>query len=201
MKLKIGVKLGLGFGIMLVLIILLGATSFWALESVKNNIDTINQANNRLVLEYQLENEYLSSVAAIRGYIAYGDDNYITQTTNSLNKTLNMENDLLQIARADKRQGVQRVIDNTSKYKDGVLNSLVPMIKQYFAAQAAGNNGMAQNAKNQFTQVAKTLFPLSDEITQSLQAYTSENNSIMASTMQSTRANADSLIAEPVAIP
>jgi len=76
-KLHIGTKIGLGFAAVIALLAILGAVSLASNKSIDNNLkDDIDIVNERLSLEYNIENYFYHAVAGVRGYIAYGKDNF-----------------------------------------------------------------------------------------------------------------------------
>jgi methyl-accepting chemotaxis protein len=108
---------------------------------------------------------FRGATAAIRGYIAYGDEKFYTQVEENIAKALEKEQELLDKARPEKRQEVQKLIDATNKYKDGLLNDLSPEIRLYTAESAAGNTENALYHKDRINKIAASLVPITGEVT------------------------------------
>ena len=54
---------------------------------------------------------------------------------------MKLEKELLALARPEKKQEVQKLIDETTQYKNAIMTELVPTAKQYNTALAAGESG------------------------------------------------------------
>ena len=59
MKVKIGVKITVGFVVMLALIGILGVVSFLSLAKSGHNLDSIQTSSQRLILAMQIQNSLL----------------------------------------------------------------------------------------------------------------------------------------------
>ena len=163
-KLSIGKKIGLSFTVMVTMIIILSGTLFWTLHGTKQQLEAIKLASERNSLATGSSLYFKGAVAAIRGYIAYGDEKFYKQVDDNLAKALEKENELLSKARPEERQDVQKLIDATNKYKASLLNDLAPVIRTYFKEISAGNVENAQRNKEQVTNIATGLIPYTDEI-------------------------------------
>jgi methyl-accepting chemotaxis protein len=179
MQFSIGKKIGLGFTVMLVLLVVLAGTLFWTLQSAKQQLTEIEKATERNALAMDSALYFRGAVAAIRGYIAYGDEKFFQQVDENLTKALESENELLGIARPEKKQDVQKLIEITDKYKKGVLNDLAPYIRAYFKDSAAGNVESAQRNKEQVNKIAARLIPFTDEIAKITEDLTENNKKVV----------------------
>lgn len=185
MKLKVGTKITLGFFSMVLLIIVLGLTSFFSINSSKDNAKSIGAASERLLLEMNLENEFISSVANIRGFIALGDEQYYNRVEDSLNKTLQMEGKLLEVAREDKKPEVQNLIHLTNQYKKGVLEYLSPVVWKYHQEMKLNNTERARELSVEMNSIARSHLPLADLITKKLHELVMENDEIVRNSLKS----------------
>ncbi|MFZ5644886.1 MAG: methyl-accepting chemotaxis protein [Bacillota bacterium] len=194
MRLKIGAKISLGFMFMLLLAAVLGGNSFFSLSSTKDSLNNINDASNRLILEMKIESEFKSAVAATRAFIAYGDEKYFQQMQDHFKKTVEMENQLLSIARPDKKKDVQDLITATEKYRSGVLNELSPIIRDYHRELKAHNNEKAYEYFNQMNNKAKELIPVTEKLTGIIKELVQENDEILKNNMQTSISHANKVI-------
>ncbi|WP_027364054.1 methyl-accepting chemotaxis protein [Desulfotruncus alcoholivorax] len=200
MRLKIGAKISLGFILMLVMIFILGSNSFISQKSTLTRIEDLDAANQRLLLEMKIESTLKEFALAMRGFIAYGDEKYYKQTEDAANKTLELENQLLQIARTDKREDVQTLINTTTKYKDGVLNELAPVVRQYHQELNAGNKEQADVYFKQMNGIAAGYAAMTGEITKTVGTFVSENDNIVKSKIKSTEEAAGKVIATSLTV-
>ncbi|HBV95707.1 MAG: chemotaxis protein [Peptococcaceae bacterium BICA1-7] len=183
MKLRVGAKISLGFALMLVLILIVGGNSYNSIKTTKAELLALNEANERLILELQIENSFKEGVASMRGFIAYGDETYYDKTKENLNKTLEMEKKLLQMAREDKKQDVVELIDSTGQYTDGLLNTLSPVVRLYHKELSAGNSEQAKQYFAEMNSIARGLIPFTTQLTETLQALVKSNHEIVNDSM------------------
>lgn len=200
MRLKIGTKISLGFAVMLVLVIVLGGNSVISLQNSKASLSSLEEAEKRLVMELEIENEYKTAVAAIRGFIAYGDEKHYKQVEDSMSKTVFMQSQLLNIAHEDDKEKVQSLIDLTIQYRDGLSNELSPVIRSYHQELAAGNGAAAKAYGEKMNAIATTLTPKSDQIAEILDVLVEENRKIVESSLASSRKDADRLVMNSIIV-
>lgn len=157
MKLKIGTKIALSFGIVIALMLLMAVNSGMSLNNIKGDLLKINEANVRMELANKIVIQYQITIADIRSYVAYGDEAQISKVENDFTQVLALEKELLNLARAEKKQEVQGLIDETTKYKNTVMTDYMSVAKQYNAELAAGNFAKAQEHKVKLVQIAKSV--------------------------------------------
>jgi len=201
LKLSIGKKISLGFVTMLALITILGGMSYYSLTGVKADVQAIKEASDRLILEYKIETEFYKGVSAIRGYIAYGDAKYVEQVDAAMTSTIKMENELLSIARAEKQQDVLDLIDVTTKYRDGLLNKLCPIVKRQYETYTAGDVEEYVRIRQEETiKVANELIPLTNELTEIIRDFVVSNEEIVYQSIADALANAGTIIKTSLAL-
>lgn len=185
LKLKIGAKISLGFVVMLVLLVVLGSSSYFTMSSSKANVDEINTASQRLLLEMKIENTFKDGVAAIRGFIAYGDEKYYETVKADMDNVLQMENQLLEMVMEEQKPEIIKLVNATTEYRDGLLNDLSPVVREQHKELAAGNAEKAQALKDQTISIARTLIPKTEEISKIIQAQVSHNDEVVKSSLKS----------------
>lgn len=200
MKLRIGTKITSGFLVMMALIILLGGYSTLSLRSLKQDVQDIGDASDRAELTMKIEIALKESVASIRAFIAYGDEKYFKATEAAMNETLKLDDELLKIARVDKKQEIQNLKDLTSKYKDGLLNELGPLARKYHKELNTGNLAGAQIIKEEVIKSAGRLIPITNELTKNTKKIEEENNKIMKARQEEAESSADSIIRNAIII-
>lgn len=165
MKISVGKKIGLGFLVMLVFIVIFIIATFSTLQNTKNDLEEISKANERSNLSLESNLYFREATSAIRGYIAYGDEQYYAQMEENISKALEKEHELLNKARPEKRQEVQNLIDATTKYKDGMITELAPEIRLYTTENASGNTETALYHKERINKIGASLVPITGEVT------------------------------------
>lgn len=183
MKLKIGAKIGLGYGVMLVLILVLATYSFISTKTLGNNLDRVDHATQNLVMEQQVQIEFHQAVAAIRAFIAYGRDAHYETYMERMTAALELENQLLGMTEGESRNEVQRLIQATETYHRGVSGELASAVKRQYQAQAAGNMALAAEESAEVQRIAGEYVPIAQEITGILVALANKNKENLITTM------------------
>lgn len=165
LKAKLGFKFAVSFGIILLLMIIMTITSFVNLQRAKGELVKIDEANARMALADTIAVQYKNTIAAIRGYAAFGENVYLGQMDNGFDKLLTSEKELLVVARADKQQEVQLLIDQTNQYRDIIVKEYLPVAKTYHAAKAVGDLTLEREAGTKLNEITKRLRPLSESVT------------------------------------
>jgi len=194
LKLKIGAKISIGLGVILVLLFTLGLISISSLYSSKSDLNKIDKAGQRVVLSMQIDREYISILAALRGYIAYGDDKYSMQASGGLTKILQLEDELLKIVSNENVANVNKLISDTQKYKKTVDSELLPTIKEQQVATNSGNLQRSQELKERVTLIAKELVPIAEGISKSLNEVAEGNKKVMQSNLDKAEDTATTVI-------
>ncbi|BBB91753.1 MAG TPA: methyl-accepting chemotaxis protein [Methylomusa anaerophila] len=188
-KIQIGIKIGIGFFIMLGLIATMAVVAVISLQSFSRNLDAIDKANHRLTLAMQIESSFYNSVATIRGYMAYGDEKFAKQMEQAASNAVVLEHELLELTGENDRPEVQKLVQLTSKYSDGVMNDLLPVVRTYHQELKAGNAEKAQLLTAEAYQIAGKISPYSDQITTIVQNLVANNKAIVAESTASSLGN------------
>ena len=135
---RIGTKIGAGFAAMLVMVGLMAAIAIFSLQATKNQLEILHETNRRLVLEMKMDSEAGNILSCIRGFVAFGDENYINQAENSATNIANMAADLKKLLEDEKaRENVDSLVNEVIDYKMKMTGKLVPAVKEYYAATRA----------------------------------------------------------------
>ena len=138
MQMRIGTKIGAGFAAMLVMVGLMAAIAIYSLQATKNQLEVLHETNRRLVLEMKMDSEAGNILSCIRGFVAFGDENYIHQAENSATNIANMAADLKKLLADEKaRENVDSLVNEVIDYKMKMTGKLVPAVKEYYAATRA----------------------------------------------------------------
>lgn len=174
---KIGQKISLSLAVILSLIVIMGIYAFWSSNSIKGGVGDIQASNARAIVSAKAENEYTGAVLEIRRYIAEGDEKYSKNFADKLGVVIDLEKQLLSLTSPDKRADVEKLIDDTEKYKNGVVTRLIPVLREQYKEKTAGN----QDKANQLTQVSgeitRELTPFAQAIQKALHASVETNSS------------------------
>lgn len=170
LKGSIGIRIGIGFLIMILLLLFLGLTAYFSLQNAEKNLENINAANRRLILAMQIQNDFTEGSAGATKFIAYGDEKYLKQVERVLSDAVVLEHEFVDLVQEEKRKDAQQLIQMTAKFTDIADNDLPPLVRAYHRELAAGNSRQAQVIKTDVTRIADKLGPINEEASSLLQA-------------------------------
>ena len=178
MNLSIGKKIGIGFGVMFLLIVILGTTCFVSLQTAKTKLAEIQAARQRseLTTTAALSNRGLA--AALNGVIAYGDEKFYQRVDQEMKNMMDAQKQLLEVIPEEKKADVQKLIEVTAKAKDNSLNLTVPLSRALQKETAAGNAEGIRNVRDQLgkaTAASMPIYATLTKITYELKAYNDED--------------------------
>ena len=132
MRLKVGAKIALGFGVVLLILFSMGGYSYYKAAELDDLTSDLARANKRADAAVKVQSNYIAAVLAARGYMIYGDENFAKQSDQNFNEALKGFGDILKNTKNPKVQEmVARAEDSLKKYRDGVINQLFPAVKQF----------------------------------------------------------------------
>ena len=76
MRLKVGAKITLGFGIVLVILFIMGGYSYYKASELDDLTSDLARANRRTSAAANTRFNFVSGTLAARGYMVYGDENF-----------------------------------------------------------------------------------------------------------------------------
>lgn len=167
---KIGQKISLSLAFILSLIVIMGIYSLWSSSRIKDGVDDIQASNARAIISAKAENEYTGAVLEIRRYIAEGNETYSKNFEDKLGTVIELEKQLLNLTPQDKRADVEKLIDDTEKYKTGVVTRLIPVLREQYKEKTAGNQDKASQLAQASGEITRELTPFAQAIQKVLHA-------------------------------
>ncbi|SEP44386.1 methyl-accepting chemotaxis protein [Propionispora vibrioides] len=162
----------------LLLMLAVNVYFFWSSNESKNNVHQIQTSNARAIIAAKAENEYTGAVLEIRRYIADGNEQYSKNFEDKLTAVDKLEKELQALTTGDQVKDVEQLINDTEKYKSGVVGQLIPALREQYQAKQAGNVELA-NAKGKIAgDVTKELTPFAQSIQKSLHTAVEENSQL-----------------------
>ena len=181
MRLKVGAKIALGFGVVLLILFSMGGYSYYKAAELDDLTSDLARANKRADAAVKVQSNYIAAVLAARGYMIYGDENFAKQSDQNFNEALKGFGDILKNTKNPKVQEmVARAEDSLKKYRDGVINQLFPAVKQFhiekksLTATIASLNLLEQ----QFIGIGRQLVPFSEAVGKTIAEILEEANSV-----------------------
>lgn len=193
-NLKLGTKLSIGFISLLMLTIILGATSFGLLQSAKSQIGDVRSKQKQLVLTMQIQKSFMEAMSSNRGYMAYGDEKYNSQFQQAMTATLALEQELLKIADRDKKGTILQLYEDTKKYYELANKDLYPVAKTYNQELLANNLARALAIRDEVFVATQVFNYLENQVALAIQSLVQENNAVTEGNLESALANANQII-------
>ena len=142
MQFRIGTKIAGGFAAVLLLLGFMTCMAIYSLYAAENQVTTLHQTNRRLMLAMKMDTEAANVLANLRGFVAFGDENYVRLAEDSTNKITSMATELKQLLRDEKLQKqVDDLVGDVTMYKIKLTGELLPAVKNYYAATRALREG------------------------------------------------------------
>lgn len=194
MKLKIGAKIGGGFGVLILLVVIMATVTFSELRNAKDDLEKVSGASKRMQISEAIALQQKAAILNIRTYVAFGDEATKNQAEESLNKLIKLETDLLEVARPALKPEVQTVIDNTKKYQQIIVAEYMPAAVAYHGELTAGRFVKAQEYKAQLVEIAKRALPITQSIEKAIAGFADINAKAVAALLQESTDNATQVI-------
>lgn len=186
--LKMGVKVSLALILLLGLLGMIGGTSILSSYQLQTDIKEIEVSNQRAILAAKAENEYTGAVLEIRRFIADGDDKYSKNFEEKLNNVLALEARLLELTDAGQKKEIEKLAQDTTSYKKGVTEQLIPILRQQFIEKQAGNSEKFNELAGQSAATTRNLTPFAQSIQKILHTTMEENSKLAADKVNSAQA-------------
>lgn len=184
---SIGIKIGLGFAAIVLLVALLGGSTFLALRSSDRNLYNIEVANKSLLLAMRIENAFAEGSAGASMFIAYGDEKNLKKAAQALSDVVVLEHQFDNLVPVDKKPEVQKLIQHTSRYTDLLLNDLPHLVRAYHGELAAGNVQRSREIRAEISQVTERLLQAGNQAADILRELVKENRSIVEASIISSQ--------------
>lgn len=138
MQMRIGTKIFAGFAAMLTLLGIMTGMAIYSLYVAESQVGTLHQTNRRLMLAMKMDTEAANILANLRGFVAFGDENYVRLAEDSTIKITSMATELKQLLQEEETQRqVDELVGDVTMYKIKLTGELLPAVKDYYAATRA----------------------------------------------------------------
>ena len=180
---KIGAKISAGFGIILIILLFMGGYSYFQAVHLDVLTSELSKSNQRADATVRVRTAYVNGVLAMRGYMVYGDESFAKQAEQFFNEAKKGFGEIDKATRDSKgKQAVQRAEESFAKYKDGVINQLLPAVREYHEAKRVPGVTIANLGpfEQKFLGIARQLVPFTESINKELTEILGESDSITA---------------------
>lgn len=174
---KVGVKIALGFCLVIVVVLAMGGTSYYSAGKVETQMTEIARSSQRVELVNAVTQVFTEGTMATRGYMLYGRDTFSKQATDKYDEALKNATALLPLARPEKKADVEKLIANIKHYKEAIQNNLFPVVQQYHREKSTGSatSTALKALEDQFIAIATPLVKVTDEINKTTNDLVTEN--------------------------
>jgi methyl-accepting chemotaxis protein len=151
-RIPLGAQLTVMFSLTIVVFVLLLGSTIYQLNEISDDYQSVLDGPvSRTMSLLKAQNEFDQSIASIRGFVAYGNESYATETTKMLNSSSaavqsfvaaaisadsKREGEKLQVALAQYQKEIDRVIA-AKHVNNPEINSLLSSVRQHTEAVAA----------------------------------------------------------------
>lgn len=187
---KIGIKISLGLGFILVLLLVLGCNFYFAVQQNTASIAAIEAANETALLASKAENAYTGAVLEIRRFIADGNDANRQGFINRMNLVLEAENQILEKAAPDKKADIEKLISDTNTYYTGVKEKLIPALTEGYTARKNGDIARQAQAEALSSAITNQLTPFAQGLQEALSIIVDSNSKIVNEQVAQSKENA-----------
>jgi methyl-accepting chemotaxis protein len=164
-KYKIGVKMGAGFGLVLLLTAVLATCSYTSMRSVDNELTTaLGSSLKSVISTYDAELLARSESQSVRGYMLYGDEKYAreyAQTVSQLNDLLGKMDPLMDTDQEKKQLAEMRAGQN--EYTHILDDEVLPLYRKHNKGFVTASTRAAAAAKD-FLAAANNLCELEQKM-------------------------------------
>jgi len=177
---RVGTKIAIGFAIVVLIQLVMGATSYFSAGKVEDQMGMIQRSNQRVELVTAADQAFTAGVLASRGYMLYGTDGYAKQADEQYSIAIKQATALLQIARQEKKAEIEKLIENIKKYKEGIQGQLFPVVQQYHRERSAGaaNAAVVKTLEDRQIEIGQSLASFTETIRKTMDAQVEENRKV-----------------------
>lgn len=114
---KVGVKIALGFCLVILVLLAMGGSSYYSAGNVETQMTAIQRSSQRVELVSEVDQSFTEGIMATRGYMVYGRDVYAKQALDKFDEAGKTATDLLQFARPEKKHKWKSSLQISSNIK------------------------------------------------------------------------------------
>lgn len=178
---KLATKVILCFGIILFMLV---GSGFYAVISSKaneQNITVVEAADQRVDHNREIEARFLEAIANLRGYYAYGKEEFKQNYLKNMQGMLAEEKILLESATSPKqRNKAESLIKATEEYHKLIETEYFPHVEAYYQAWNSNNLAEQQRADDQINATVEKILPYTKQIQETTKSFVKEEKQVLA---------------------
>ncbi len=179
-NLKLGTKVTLCFGIILLMLVVSGFYSVISSRANEQNIELVKATNQRVTINREIEAHFLGAVANMRGYYAYGKMEFKQGYFETIQEMLAEEKVLLQsVTSQEQRTKVETLIKATEGYHKLIETEYFPHVGAYNQAWESRNVEEQERADAQINATVEKVLPYTKQIQTITHSFAEEEKQIL----------------------
>jgi methyl-accepting chemotaxis protein len=181
MRFNVGAKIALGFGIVLMIMFIIGGYSYYKAAELDDLTTDLARANRRADAAAKVNSKYIEGVLAGRGYMVYGDESYAKQAELAFEEAAKGFGEIVKnTANPKVKEAVARAEENLIKYKDGVIKQLFPAVRAFHELKKSPTVSLValNQAESEFSGIGRKLGPFTQNISKALAEIAEEADSV-----------------------
>ncbi|MEG6520894.1 methyl-accepting chemotaxis protein [Desulfotomaculum sp. 1211_IL3151] len=178
-NLKLGTKITLCFGVILCILVSIGANSIYTLNTVSKNSDKIELYNQRIDYLREVKGDFGMAIASFRGYYAYGEDKYIDSYQTEMQKTKGHLEELLLIAEQANADKITEIIKDLNAYDKRITEEYILLVEKWYETFETKDDVANELYDAKITSLAGELVPVTTRLTESLNTLIEDNDRLI----------------------
>ena len=168
MKLRVGTKIAVGFAVVLIILFVMGGYAYYKAGETDVHLENIQRASLRGGAAAHAQQSYLGAVLGARGYMAYGNEDFVKQTDEKFNEAIKYAEEAMKASKRPEIQAeIAKFIDTVRKYKEGVQGRLFPAVQAYHREKNSPTASLAamRELEARYIGIGRELVPFTETIT------------------------------------
>lgn len=178
---KLATKVTLCFGVILLMLVGSGLYAVISCKANEQNIRVVEAVEQRVDHYREIESKFLGALANLRGYYAYGKEQFKQDYQENMQGMMAEEKSLLaSVTSPEQRTKVEGLIKATEEYHKLIETEYFPHVEIYYQAWDSNNLEEQQRADEQINATVEKILPYTQQIQESTKSYVKEEKQVLA---------------------
>lgn len=179
LKFNVGAKIGLGFAVMVALIVVLTVVTVVQLGWSRDYIDEVGVMDERMGVLAEAKDYFLDSVANLLAFDALDSEDHYIDAMAGLENSIQYGGNLLEIASDDHRPYVEKFLVDVTAYQKIMLDELAPLIRAEQEAMTTGDLAQVEIIAADIDEKFQVIMLLGDAVLEDLEDVQTKKEEIM----------------------
>lgn len=169
-NLKLGTKITLCFGMVLIILVGIGLNSYIAVKKIDLYSSQIKVNNDRIDLLRETRISFLSAVAALRGYYAYSDEKFKVNYNSEIKVAKENLQKLAAITEPSNMDKVNNMISSLDNYDKRITGEYLVAVDNLYKAYNSGQTQLAEQYDAEILKITGELIPITGQLNEILRS-------------------------------